>query len=335
MDYNVFIGIDVSKETLDFAVWLDNQHLTSYKINNDRKSVSELLKKLSSTLNLPTECWLFCLEHTGIYCYPVLECLKAKGHSVWLENASKIIAFHALQRGKNDELDAIRIAQYACYKQHSVVLWEPPRQEIMKLKSLLKLRDRLLVTRKRLKAPLKEEKDMKAGSWTIEHARLVDPILKKVDLQLAKLEKQIEMCIHQDETLNHLFSLMTSVRGVGMVVAANVLVVTNEFKTISDPRKMACQSGVAPFSYESGKSIKGRAKVSHRASKPMKALLNMAARSAVSSQGELQDYYLRKVGQGKNKMLVLNAVRNKIIHRIYACVRDNRKYEKSYTHSFG
>ena len=124
---------------------------------------------------------------------------------------------------------------------------------------------------------------------------------------------------------------MSSVKGVGLIVAASILVMTNEFKGIDDPRKMACQCGVAPFPYESGKSIRGRTKVSHRAHKPMKVLLNLAARSSVSSPGELRDYYDRKVAEGKNKMVVLNAVRNKIIHRVFACVRDGRKYEENYT----
>ena len=59
----------------------------------------------------------------------------------------------------------------------------------------------------------------------------------------------------------------------------------------------------------------------------------MAAMSTIASKGELRDYSLRKVKEGKNKMAVLNAVRNKIIHRMFACVRDERKYEKIYTHS--
>lgn len=47
-------------------------------------------------------------------------------------------------------------------------------------------------------------------------------------------------------------------------------------------------------------------------------------------EGDLAQYYQRKVQEGKNKMNVINAVRNKIIKRIFACVRDNRKYEKNY-----
>jgi hypothetical protein len=58
----------------------------------------------------------------------------------------------------------------------------------------------------------------------------------------------------------------------------------------------------------------------------------MAALSAIGCCQEIKDYYQRKVAEGKNKMLVLNAVRNKLIHRIFACVKQNRKYEKIYAH---
>ena len=46
--------------------------------------------------------------------------------------------------------------------------------------------------------------------------------------------------------------------------------------------------------------------------------------------GELRDYYQRKVKEGKNKMLVLNAVRNKLIHRLYAVVARGENYDKNY-----
>ena len=66
------------------------------------------------------------------------------------------------------------------------------------------------------------------------------------------------------------------------------------------------------------------------ADKNLKTTLHMAAMAAVREVGELQEYYLRKVGQGKNKMSVLNAVRNKLIHRVFACVRDNRYYTPNF-----
>jgi hypothetical protein len=52
--------------------------------------------------------------------------------------------------------------------------------------------------------------------------------------------------------------------------------------------------------------------------------------SAIRVKGELQHYYQRKVAEGKNKMLVLNAVRNKLIHRVCAVVRRGQNYDKIY-----
>ena len=56
----------------------------------------------------------------------------------------------------------------------------------------------------------------------------------------------------------------------------------------------------------------------------------MAALSAIKHNIDLHRYYERKVAEGKNKMSVINAVRNKLVHRIFACVLQNRKYENSY-----
>jgi transposase len=127
--------------------------------------------------------------------------------------------------------------------------------------------------------------------------------------------------------------MITSVPGVGLVTATEVIVSTNEFKDIREAKKYACYSGIAPFGYSSGTSIKGKAKVSKMANKHVKKLLQLAAMAAANHDKELKTYFERKVAEGKNKMAVMNAVRNKLIHRIFACIRNNRKYEKTYTHA--
>ena len=86
---------------------------------------------------------------------------------------------------------------------------------------------------------------------------------------------------------------------------------------------------MAPFTYSSGTSLRSKAKVSAKASKTLKTLLHMAALAAVKVQGDMRTYYERKVGEGKNKMSVLNAVRNKIIHRVFAVVRDVGNMKKN------
>lgn len=127
-----------------------------------------------------------------------------------------------------------------------------------------------------------------------------------------------------------LFNLIVSVPGVGAATATEILVATNELKTINDPKKMACHAGVAPFEHRSGTSVRGKTQVSHQARKRLKSLFHLGAMSAIRMKGELQNYYRRKVGEGKNKMLVLNAVRNKLIHRIYAVVKRGEQYDETY-----
>ena len=80
----------------------------------------------------------------------------------------------------------------------------------------------------------------------------------------------------------------------------------------------------------SGSSVRGRTKVSVYADKVLKKVLHMAAMRASTLEGELRDYYLRKVNEGKNKMSVLNALRNKLIHRIIAVINRNQPYLKNH-----
>jgi transposase len=123
---------------------------------------------------------------------------------------------------------------------------------------------------------------------------------------------------------------ITSIPGLGKVVAWTTITATQEFTRISEPKKFACHIGVAPFVHESGTSIRGRTRVSSMADKRMKTLFHLAAMAAIKSSQELGQYYSRKVEAGKNKMSVINAVRNKLITRVFACIKGQRDYEKYY-----
>jgi transposase len=106
-----------------------------------------------------------------------------------------------------------------------------------------------------------------------------------------------------------------------------LLVYTHGFNRLNNSRKLACYSGVAPFAYESGTSIRGKTGVSKFANNDLKQVLHMAAISSVQHNSELHLYYQRKVQEGKNKMSVINAVRNKLLHRIVAVVNRGTPYE--------
>ena len=52
--------------------------------------------------------------------------------------------------------------------------------------------------------------------------------------------------------------------------------------------------------------------------------------SAIQNDPEMKAYFERKVAEGKNKMSVINAVRNKLIHRVFAVIRGEQDYENNY-----
>lgn len=200
-----------------------------------------------------------------------------------------------------------------------------------KLAALSALRQRLLRVRQQLQQPIQEQQGFVEKSLQKQLAKNCQASLKAINTDLANAEKQINTLIQGDDRLKELFGWITSVPGVGDAIAAEVLVATNEFKAIDDPKKLACHAGVAPFEYKSGSSVRGKTRVSRHAHLRLKSLFHLGAMSAVRMKGELRTYYQRKVTEGKNKMLVLNAVRNKLIHRVCSVVHRVQKYDKNYT----
>lgn len=333
MESKHFIGIDVSKETLDITVVLDGKSCFHQRINNTVKDIKSIVPKLLKGQNASFADSIFCMEYTGIYNLPLLRWLQAQRAKVWLESAVQISKCTGVIRGKNDKVDSSRIAMYAYVNRHQIKLWKAPQPIINKLAALLSQRTRLLKAKKQLATALKEQKlflDKDIIKALEKHTQKPIAVLDK---QIDAIEKDIRSTIKVDERLHRLFSILISIDGVGFVTAAYVLVTTNEFLGITDPKKYACYAGVVPFEHSSGTSYKGRTRVSHRANKTAKTLLHMSALAAIQMKGDLQDYYKRKVAEGKNRMCVLNAVRNKLVLRMFACVKHDRMFEKNYSYS--
>ena len=333
MDIRYFIGVDVSKSTLDWAVFDGNAILLQLQSPNSAAGIKQALRTVGNLAGFTPQASIVCLEHTGIYNALLLAELATAACPTWLESSLQIKQAGGLQRGKSDRVDAQRIAEYAFRFRYRTRLWEPPRQLLQDLASLSALRQRLLLVRSQLEQPINEQAgfvDPKRQKQLVKNCRAS---LDGINADLSSVNRQIEQLVEGDEGLNELFALVTSVTGIGLATATEIILATDEFKAISDPKKLACHAGVAPFEYRSGTSVRGKTRVSRHARKRLKSLLHMAAMSAIRSKGDLQDYYLRKVAQGKNRMLVLNAVRNKLVHRICAVVRRGEKYEKKHTPS--
>ncbi|WP_134355561.1 IS110 family RNA-guided transposase [Flavobacterium psychrophilum] len=322
-----FLGIDVSKDYFDAVVIIDgnkekpnhNQFINDYK---GIKSLCKWLKEQGAT----NENTLVCLEHTGMYGKLIINHLFTFKFDIWVEMSLKIIRSIGVQRGKNDKVDAERIAYYAMKNHEDAQIYEPPRKIISQLKKLISLREHLVTTRAMLLRNSKELKGFEPELAKI-HAKFCKSTVKGLETDLKNIEKELDNIIKSDENIKNVFEKATSVTGVGKVTALNLICYTNEFKMYETPRQLACYCGVVPFEYTSGKSVKGRPRVHFMANKKLKKQLHMCAISSIRAKGDLKDYFDRKVAEGKNKMLVINNVRNKLVHRICACVKNNKNYE--------
>ena len=316
--YEHIFGVDVSKKTVDITHVAD-QEFTHRQFFNNEAGMNELLIWLKECT--PSfDNTLFCMEATGLYCFPLTQFLAANSIDIWIEDALRIKRSAGLIRGKNDKIDSERIAAYATKNLDKLQLWKPVNTTLQKIRHLAGLRDRLIETKKRLETPIKEFEAVGDISMAKLLTKSIRSSLTSVDKDIKNIESKIIDIVNEDDNLKSLYRIITSVVGIGFVTAINLLIHTNGFTVMKDVRKLACYCGVAPFEYSSGSSIKGKTKVSHFADKKMKALLNMAALSAKKADKELSKYYLRKTGEGKNPMLVMNAIRCKIISRVFAVI---------------
>lgn len=333
MNFRNFIGIDVSKKTLDFSLVYEGKQTWYHQTTNTVDGIRATLKILQKEFKISFKDSIFCMEHTGIYCNILLTYLNKKKAAIWLESAARIKGSEGLQRGKDDATDSFLIAMYAYKSRDQFKLWEPPRKEIQQLKALVGLRSRLIDAKVQLETPIKEQNDFIERSIQKQLLAVTKNSIEAIEKDIKKVDKQIKDIIDNDNDLKNNYELITSISGIGPVTAVYVMVATNEFKNFTEAKRFACHAGVVPFPYRSGTSIKGKNRISHKADKKLKRLLHLSAVTAIRIKGELQDYYKRKVEEGKHKMAVLNAIRNKLILRIFAVVQRNTKYDKTYAYA--
>lgn len=315
-NFSWYVGIDVSKEWLDIAIIsLENELLKSVRIDNTPVDITNFVKSLQVNTNLV----LFCLENTGRYGNAFLQVTANMQLNTWVEHPLQIKRSQGMTRGKTDQQDAFRIAQYAYRFYDKANLWKPEEKTILQLKEMQSKRDILVKSYRMLKqATEKNDSDIQSP-------------LKALQKAIDKIDAKMETLINTDEKLVEQYKLIQTVPGIGKVVATSLLITTKGFTNLTDPRKLACYVGIAPFSYQSGSSIKYKDQVSKLGDQRLKALINLSAWNAIRSVPSLKTYFERRIAQGKHKLSAINAVRNKLIAMVLSVIRRNKPFEKDYS----
>ena len=307
------VGVDVSKITLDIFI---KPFAMSLTISNDSKGFNQWWTEMKKVLQ-PDCRVMVVMEHTGMYSSKFESFLKKLGVDYCKIPALEIKRSLGMTRGKNDKIDAERIAGYGWLRRDILTADTHLSKEIETLKHLLNLRLKIVRDRAGYVNRIKEMKSADCLVAIEAQERIV--VFLTQEIQLA--EANIKAHIKAHPELQNTFNLLISIKGVGPIIAAYMIGNTNNFKRFRNARKFNCYAGIAPFRQQSGTSLKSRARVSHLANKDTKTLLNLAATCAIRCDEELKNYYLRKINEGKNKMSCINAIRAKIVARMFAVVK--------------
>ena len=331
--FATFVGIDISKKTFDASIYVEVKSVTAlHQAFEQNETGYGLFLSWLQEQGLCLQDTLFCMEHTGVYISGLLNFLHTAGLSVWVEMPLRIKKCMGLQRGGNDKVAAIGIAQYAFRYQDAIKLYVPSDGALAELQHLTAQRTRLINSITQLEVPLKEMAESGDIYIAKDLVKLQQQAINGLKKSLSKIEAAIAKHIRSHSEIKNKIDRVTSIKGIGQQTAINMYVYTKGFTAFENAKQLACYCGVVPFTKSSGTSVRFKTRVSPFANKNLKKLLHLCALAAIQWNDELKQYYERKVAEGKNKMSVINAVRNKLVHRIFAVLRDDRLFVENYVY---
>lgn len=311
------VGVDVSKATLDICF---KPAGTVMHIDNNLRGFKDWYQELKKWLQ-PETAVMVIMEHTGGYSARFESFLRNKCIDYCKIAALQIKRSLGMIRGKNDQVDAQRIAEYGWLRREMLIADQPCLEGIERLRELLSLRSKLVRDRSGYICRVKEMKITADYHKKDPLLHMQEKLIATLTLNIKMVVQQIDDLINEHSVLKRTSDLLRSIKGVGKIIAAYMISCTDNFRRFTNARKFNCYAGLAPFKIESGTSIRGRARVSRLANKEAKTLLTLAASCAIRCDKELKKYYTKRVAEGMKKMSCLNIIRSKIVSRIFAVAK--------------
>ena len=326
-DTDRIAGIDVAAK--DFAVWVDElgTEILSTTYPNSIEGINACIAAIAEA-GLDPGTVLFCMEHTGVYAETLCYVLREKGLRVSLVAPHKVKRSVDDPRHKTDLLDSRRLVEYARRYADRLLPWEPNAVVVEQINVLLRTRDQLVkqnvASSNLLKTLRRKWIQTPAANDTLERTIAV------LKTEIKNLERQIRQLIKDNPTLSHGVSLLLSVPGVGLIAAANLLVLTSGFTAHYTYRQTAAYLGIAPRPYESGATVRGGTHARGYGPSALRKVLHMSVRSAQRCNKQQRAYFLRKKAEGKPGRVVLNNLANKQLRVMLAVLQNGQPYNRAY-----
>jgi len=323
MDIKEVIGIDVGKLINEVRIHTNQK---THEFDNSKEGFGKMETWVLKNTVCSKDQLIYAFEHTGLYSHPLSVFLSEKKYPFILIPGLELKRSMGIVRGKNDKIDAKRIALYTYEKREKIKPYQMPQDDIIQIKRLLSLREKLVGQRAGYKSTLGEYKHFlkkKDNKMLFDvHEKMIIELTKQIE----KIESRLDDVIKGNNQLKKMYNLIISVKNIGPQTALFLIAYTNGFTRFKNWRKLASYCGIAPFPYQSGISIRGKEKVSHLANKKLKTLLDLCAKSAIQYNTEMKNYYEKRTKEGKAKMSTINIIRNKLLARVFAVVQRGTPY---------
>lgn len=331
ISYAFFVGIDISKKKFDVGVVDSNGEKVSHKVfKNNRLGFEDFLvwtKTLTSS-----ERTIFVMEHTGLYSRLLWFFLQDHSCSLWMESGFEVRRGMGLAKGKNDKKDSYRLAEHALNRRHKIRITAKYDEDLVLLHDLLSNRNRLVTDLNRLETPLAEMKEYGNKRSYDTLLKINESAIKGLKNSIKEIDEAINELIKINDDWQENIELASSVIGIGKWACLWILVYTRNFSKEFNSRNFASMAGVAPFEPSSGSSIRNGSHNSHFSHKFLKGILHTAAMAAIRFNPAMKEYKERKKKEGKKGFLVMNNIKNKILHQVFAVVRSGKTFKIDYKH---
>lgn len=324
-----FIGLDIACDDFAASIYQSPGEpvLTKEGIKNDIDGFTELVAWLKE-YNINQANSVICMEATGVYGEAVAHYLSSYNFKVSVEPPLKVKrAFDPIGH-KTDAVDSRQTAEYAYRYIDELKFWQPRQETVEKIRQLPITREQ--VTKQKVTVKNVRHAYQKRTVQVALINQLHQETLSQLEKQIDRIDKELSKLMKQDPSISQKMHNLRSIPGCGILLAANLIALTDNFEDITNYKKLAAYIGVVPYQYRSGRTISKKPRIRHFGPQFIRKLLRLAAQSIIVTDNEFRRYYLRKVDEGKAKALVLNNIANKLLKIACAIIRDDKCYIKGY-----
>jgi len=323
----VWVGIDLSKKTLDAAIWHGNTKYSWRKFDNNPRSFSTIVDWATKFAIDGSEL-RFCMESTGDYGTLLALYLLELGYYVSVENPARIKHF-GIQKGvltKTDKADAKVIAWFATDNSPKACpLKDPLTRELLRLH-----RRRLQLTEMIASEKCRRECPTVIGAECMDSIKVV---LKALRAELRRIEEKLRELIDSNEKLKEKSELILSIPGLGWASVFVILIEMPDIEDVAHAPSYAAAAGVQPTAKRSGERQPESSPMSRAGRRIVRRSLYMPSIHASWKIPELEMLYTRLVGKGKRRMQARVACLRKLLMIVYGVLRNKKKFATRYPQS--